>query len=73
MATDVEDAHIIAKQVKHADLPAVAPAVPPSLVSAPIEIIPKEDPATSATLISKLVDTNLLSSDHSTRWQYKVM
>ena len=50
---------IIAKQVKHADLPAVAPAVPPSLESAPIKIIPKEDPATSATLFSKLVDPEL--------------
>ena len=59
IATNVEDAHIIAKQVKHADLPAVVPAVPPSFESAPIKIIPKEDPATSATLISKLVDAAL--------------
>ena len=59
MAAVVEGAPIIAKQVKHADLPAVAPEVPPALESAPIKIIPKEDPVTSATLISKLVDPEL--------------
>ena len=59
MAAIAEDAPIIAEQVQHADLPAVAPEVPPALVSAPIKFIPKEDPAMSAALTSKLVDLEL--------------
>ena len=61
MATDVEDAHTIAKQAKHAFLPAAAPAVPPLLVSAPIEFTSEEDPVTSTTLFSKHVDPSFLS------------
>ena len=51
VAAIAENAPIIVEQVQHADLLAVAPEVPPTLVPVRIKSILKDDTATSAALI----------------------